>query len=62
MLRFTMASNLENVKRNNRYYGAKNPNVTRVLSVQGSADPWHTLGINHNGTKGVTAIYIEGKL
>lgn len=57
-----MASNIKSVNRNNRFYGRKHPNVTRVISVQGSADPWHTLGITKNGTKGVTAIYINGKL
>lgn len=51
----------EHVKKANKFYGGYNPVVTNVASVQGSCDPWHTLGITNNNTQGVEGIFIEGK-
>lgn len=45
----------------NLYYGGYEPSVKNVVSVQGSLDPWHYLGITKHGqTKGVEVVYIKG--
>lgn len=39
------------VRRTNRIYGGLHPNTTNVFTVQGSMDPWNTLGLHssHDG-------------
>ena len=47
------------IKRSNTMYGAKNIQVSNVVFVHGSFDPWHALGITEdNGAN--TAILIPG--
>lgn len=45
----------------NTKYGALDIEVTRVVYVQGSVDPWHALGILKTQDNGAPAIYINGK-
>ncbi|XP_026333446.1 putative serine protease K12H4.7 isoform X2 [Hyposmocoma kahamanoa] len=44
----------------NTKYGALDIEVTRVVYVQGSVDPWHALGILKTQDNGAPAIYING--
>ncbi|GJQ66354.1 hypothetical protein Trydic_g10538 [Trypoxylus dichotomus] len=48
------------VRRTNTLYGALNIDVTNVVFVHGSIDPWHALGITKTQTLGAPAIYIDG--
>jgi len=50
------------VKRTNILYGALNLQVTNVVFVHGSIDPWHVLGITNSSNPQAPAIYINGKL
>lgn len=47
--------------RTNILYGALNLQVTNVVFVHGSVDPWHVLGITHSSNLQAPAIYINGK-
>ncbi|KDR21723.1 putative serine protease K12H4.7 [Zootermopsis nevadensis] len=51
---------MQGVKRTNTIYGALNIQATRVVSVHGSVDPWHVLGITQTIKKDSPAIYIKG--
>ena len=44
-LKFDLNLLEKGVKRSNIMYGAKNIDVTNVVFVHGSFDPWHALGI-----------------
>lgn len=44
----------------NTYYGALDPRSTRVVFVNGSVDPWHTLSILESQSESLLAIFIEG--
>lgn len=46
----------------NANYGAKNIEVSRVVFVHGSVDPWHALGIIKTQDNDAPAIYIEGNV
>ncbi|XP_023014735.1 putative serine protease F56F10.1 [Leptinotarsa decemlineata] len=48
------------VERTNIMYGALNIDVTNVVFVHGSVDPWHALGITKTLENRAPAIYIEG--
>lgn len=50
------------VTRTNILYGALNLQVTNVVFVHGSIDPWHVLGIIQSSNPQAPAIYIKGKL
>lgn len=50
------------VTRTNILYGALNLQVTNIVFVHGSIDPWHVLGIIQSSNPQAPAIYIEGKL
>lgn len=50
------------VARTNILYGALNLQVTNVVFVHGSIDPWHVLGITQSSNPQAPAIYIKGKL
>lgn len=49
------------IDRTNTYYGALDIDVTKVVFVHGSIDPWHALGITKTIEQGAPAIYIKGK-
>lgn len=49
------------VTRTNILYGASNLQVTNVVFVHGSVDPWHVLGITTSSNPQAPAIYINGK-
>lgn len=49
------------VDRTNTFYGALNVEVTNVVFVHGSIDPWHSLGITKTLNQGAPAIFINGK-
>lgn len=42
-------------------YGGFDLQVTNVVFVHGSIDPWHALGITKSNNPEAPAIYIEGK-
>lgn len=48
------------VDRTNTLYGALDIQVTNVVFVHGSIDPWHALGITKTMNQGAPAIYIQG--
>ncbi|XP_054000606.1 putative serine protease K12H4.7 [Hylaeus anthracinus] len=48
------------VNRTNILYGALNLEVTNVVFVHGSVDPWHVLGITKSLNPQAPAIYING--
>ncbi|XP_024883400.1 putative serine protease K12H4.7 [Temnothorax curvispinosus] len=48
------------VARTNILYGALNLQVTNVVFVHGSIDPWHVLGITQSSNQQAPAIYIKG--
>ncbi|XP_044750405.1 putative serine protease K12H4.7 [Coccinella septempunctata] len=48
------------VDRTNTIYGGLDIDVTNVVFVHGSVDPWHALGITKTKDQGAPAIYIEG--
>lgn len=48
------------IDRTNNIYGALDIEVTNVVFVQGSIDPWHALGITKTLEQGAPAIYIDG--
>lgn len=48
------------VERTNTLYGALNLEVTNVVYVHGSIDPWHILGITKSDNPEAPAIYING--
>lgn len=50
------------VRRTNTLYGALNIDVTNVVFVHGSIDPWHALGITQTQRQGAPAIYIKGMM
>lgn len=41
-------------------YGGLRPKAKHVLSVQGTADPWHSVGVTHSLENSVQAIRIQG--
>ncbi|KAF2879874.1 hypothetical protein ILUMI_26304 [Ignelater luminosus] len=47
-------------ERTNILYGALDIEVTNVVFVHGSIDPWHALGITKTINQGAPAIYIKG--
>lgn len=48
------------IERTNTLYGALDIEVSNVIFVQGSVDPWHALGITKTINQGAPAIYIKG--
>lgn len=48
------------VYRTNAIYGGLDIDVTNVVFVHGSIDPWHALGITKTKEQDAPAIYIEG--
>lgn len=48
------------VARTNIFYGALNLQVSNVVFVHGSVDPWHVLGIINSSNPQAPAIYING--
>lgn len=59
--RFTPNVIANGVKRINDVYGGKNIEVTRVISVHGTGDPWHVLGLAPSQKLLSPVIYVEGK-
>lgn len=61
-VRFRITSNVtkQGVTRTNEIYGGLNPNVTRVISLHGSLDPWHALGLTKDLNPSAPVIIIEG--
>ncbi|KAK5642960.1 hypothetical protein RI129_009127 [Pyrocoelia pectoralis] len=49
-----------NVQHTNTFYGALDIDVSNVVFVHGSIDPWHALGITKTREQRAPAIYIEG--
>ena len=44
----------------NAEYGGTEVEVTNVVFVHGSIDPWHAMGIISSSSESAPAIYIEG--
>ncbi|XP_063230883.1 putative serine protease K12H4.7 [Bacillus rossius redtenbacheri] len=57
--RFNATSLNAGVKRTNKIYGGRSIQVSNVVFVQGSIDPWHTLGITHSNSNSSPAIFIK---
>lgn len=58
--KFNNESLSKGATRTNIMYGALNLKTTNVLYVQGSIDPWHTLGLIKTMDKDMPTIYIDG--
>ncbi|KAJ8951294.1 hypothetical protein NQ318_008198 [Aromia moschata] len=58
--RYNMTFLNKAIERTNTLYGALNIEVSNVVFVQGSVDPWHALGITKTINQGAPAIYIKG--
>ncbi|XP_068084331.1 putative serine protease F56F10.1 [Anabrus simplex] len=50
----------ENVRKTNLRYGGKTPNVTNVVFMHGSNDPWSTLGVLSDLSESARAFVFEG--
>ncbi|XP_071057007.1 putative serine protease K12H4.7 [Onthophagus taurus] len=48
------------IERTNLFYGALEPEVTRVVSVHGTVDPWHALGVLEDINEDAPVIVVEG--
>lgn len=48
------------IKRTNIFYGSQTPEVTKVLSIHGTVDPWHPLGILSDLNDQAPSILITG--
>lgn len=57
---FTKNTLSRKVFETNIYYGGYKPAVQNVISVQGSIDPWHLLGITQNIGHKIEAVFING--
>lgn len=57
---FTGAFMQEEVEWTNKDYGGLDIEVTNVVFVHGSIDPWHALGITKSVNQGAPAIFIKG--
>ena len=44
----------------NTEYGGQEVELTNVVFVHGSIDPWHAMGITNSSSQSAPAIYIEG--
>ena len=44
----------------NTQYGGQEVELTNVVFVHGSIDPWHAMGITNSSSQSAPAIYIEG--
>lgn len=51
----------DGVERSNLLYGAKELEVTRVINVHGTIDPWHPAGVHEDDIHSLSpTIFIEG--
>lgn len=57
---FTSGMTRRGVKRTNIFNGGLKINLTHVVSIHGSLDPWHTIGITKAMNKDSAAILIQG--
>lgn len=57
---FTPSFTSEHIERTNRYYGGYDPEVTNVLHVHGSLDPWYPMGITETENPESPVIFIDG--
>lgn len=59
---FSFNSDLVNAgaQRTNQVFGGLSPNTTKVISVHGTIDPWHRLGIVEDLSDSFPAILING--
>ncbi|XP_046391148.1 putative serine protease K12H4.7 [Ischnura elegans] len=48
------------IRRTNMFYGGYDIEISRVIFVHGSIDPWHALGITHSLSEEAQAILING--
>jgi hypothetical protein len=53
---------MRGVKRTNTIYGGLRLQVTRIVFIHGSVDPWHALGITRTIRQESPAIYVRGVL
>ncbi|XP_023327712.1 putative serine protease F56F10.1 [Eurytemora carolleeae] len=58
--RFDISLLERGVEDTNTYYGGLDIEVTNVVFVHGSIDPWHAMGITKTNKSGMEAIFIEG--
>lgn len=59
--RFNLQQLNNAVEQNNKYFRGYFPENQTTVSVQGSIDPWHTLGIGNNNTIGVEGLFVNSK-
>lgn len=56
---FTINDILSGIEHTNHMFGGLKPNMTRVISVHGGVDPWHTMGLNHTLNDETPVIFVE---
>ena len=49
------------IERTNLFYGSTDPEVTHLVSVHGTVDPWHPLGVLEDINPLAPVIVVEGK-
>lgn len=50
----------EAVYRTNIVYGELKPELSKVISIHGTVDPWHALGLTHDLSENVVTILVNG--
>lgn len=60
--RFTAAVTDQGVASTNNNYGGYNPKVTRVISIHGTIDPWHSIGLYQDVNDDAPTIIVEGNI
>lgn len=50
------------VAKTNANYGGYNPQVTRVISIHGTVDPWHAIGLKQDVNQDAPVIVVPGTL
>lgn len=57
---FNKENILASIDNTNRNWGALKPNVTKVISIHGSVDPWHAIGLLEDLHEEAPAILVPG--
>lgn len=60
--RFDEQKLTKDIFRTNNNYGSLDIEVSRVVFVHGSIDPWHALGKTHSSNSRAPAIFIRGSV
>lgn len=51
----------KSVYRTNVVYGELSPELSQVISIHGTVDPWHALGLTDDLSENVVTIVVNGR-